>query len=71
MNVKNKRRKCVCVCVCKGDRKGERKFVMQQGWEEEKKSGDYQKKTSHSRVARQKIRFAHDAAARTHQAEIK
>lgn len=60
------------MCVCGGHRKGERKFVVRRGsGEEKKKSGDYQKKTSHWRVARQKIRFAHDAAARTHQAEIK
>ena len=50
---------CVCVCVCGGDRKGERKFVVQRGSEEEKKSGDYQKKTSHSRVARQKNQVCH------------
>lgn len=57
--------------MCGGDRKGERKFVVQRGSEEEKKSGDYQKKTSHSRVACQKIRLVHDATARTHQVENK
>lgn len=54
------------MCVCGGDREDrERKFVVQRGSEEEKKSGDYQKKTSHSRVECHKIRFVHDATART------
>lgn len=69
VNVKIKR-ESVCVSVCGGYRKGVRKFVVQRGSEEEKRE-DYQKMTSHSRVACQKIKSAHDATARTNQVEIK